>query len=104
VFLEIDSLEWHLSPGSYWRTQARQLRLARVGLIVLPVTPAAVRDDPRAFIEGLKIALEATPAATGSYCPQPGGDGHRSQRYLKTLAGLLVESALGAGPWRACWV
>jgi hypothetical protein len=58
VVLEIDSLEWHLSPGSYRRTQARQRRLARVGLIVLPVTPAAVRDDPRAFIEELKIALE----------------------------------------------
>jgi hypothetical protein len=57
VVLEIDSLEWHLSPGSYRRTQARQRRLARAGLIVFPVTPAAVRDNPRAFIEELKITL-----------------------------------------------
>jgi hypothetical protein len=57
VVVEIDSLEWHLSPALYRRTQARQRRLARGGLVVLPVTPAAVRDQPRAFIEEVKIAL-----------------------------------------------
>jgi hypothetical protein len=58
VVLEIDSFEWHLSPHSYRRTQARQRRLARVGLVVLPIAPAAVRDSPKAFIEELRIVLE----------------------------------------------
>jgi hypothetical protein len=58
VVLEIDSVEWHMSPDAYRRTQARQRRLARVGLVVLPVTPAALRDQPQSMIEELKIALE----------------------------------------------
>jgi len=57
VALEIDSLEWHLSPERYRWTQARQRRMARYGIIVVPVTPGAVADRPREFLEELRDTL-----------------------------------------------
>lgn len=59
VILEIDSLEWHLSPASYLRTQARQRRLAKHGLIVLPVAPGWMRANRAAFVQELQDALAA---------------------------------------------
>ena len=50
VVLEIDSLEWHLSPKQYQRTQARQRRMARFGIVVVPVTPGTVADRPQEFL------------------------------------------------------
>jgi hypothetical protein len=66
VALEIDSLEWHLSPADYRRTQARQRGLAKAGVLVLPVTPSVVRDDPRGLIRDVAEALES-----GSGRPAP---------------------------------
>jgi len=59
VVLEIDSLEWHLSPADYQRTQARHRRMTAAGLLVIHVTPNTVRRDPAAFIADLRATLEA---------------------------------------------
>ena len=59
VVLEIDSLEWHLSPADYQRTQARHRRMTATGLLVVHVTPGTVRRDPAAFIADLRATLEA---------------------------------------------
>lgn len=47
--LEIDSFAWHLGPRSYLSTQRRQRNLEAHGILVLPVAPVDVIDDPRAF-------------------------------------------------------
>lgn len=57
VVLEVDSLEWHLSPASYRHTQARHRRLTAAGLLVVHVTPGTVRSDPAAFIAELRATL-----------------------------------------------
>ena len=57
VALEIDSLEWHLSPEQYQRTQARQRGMARFGIVVVPVTPGAIGDRPDEFLGELSDTL-----------------------------------------------
>jgi len=57
VVLEVDSLEWHLSPASYRKTQARHRRLTAAGLLVVHVTPGTVRSNPSAFIAELSATL-----------------------------------------------
>jgi hypothetical protein len=57
VALEIDSVEWHLSPQRYQRAQARQRRMARFGIVVVPVTPAAIADRPQEFLWELSDTL-----------------------------------------------
>lgn len=65
VVLEIDSLEWHLSPADYRRTQARHRRMTAAGLLVVHVTPATIWDPDSGFIEELRstLAMAATRAA-----------------------------------------
>jgi hypothetical protein len=50
VALEIDSMEWHLRPRLYKRTQRRQRRMASYNITVLPVAPGDIIDDPDAFV------------------------------------------------------
>jgi hypothetical protein len=57
LVLEIDSLEWHLSPDAYKRTQRRQRRLVAAGLTVVAIAPGDVVDDPVAFIATLRQAI-----------------------------------------------
>ena len=57
VALEIDSLEWHLSPEQYRRTQERQRRMARFGIVVVPVTPGAIANRPEDFLGELSDTL-----------------------------------------------
>lgn len=59
VVLEIDSLAFHLSPADYRRTRERQRRLTKAGLLVLPVTPSAVRDDPARLLAEVRETLAA---------------------------------------------
>ncbi len=59
VVLEIDSMEWHLSPVDYQRTQTRHRRMTAAGLLVIHVSPSAVRTDPSAFVADLRATLEA---------------------------------------------
>jgi len=66
VVLEIDSLEWHLSPADYRRTQARHRRMTAAGLLVVHVTPSTVRDQGPEFLDELRRTL-----ATASSRPAP---------------------------------
>lgn len=65
VVLEIDSLEWHLSPPEYQATQARHRRLTAVGILVVHVTPGTAKRESAAFLLDLRATLataEARPA------------------------------------------
>ncbi|MGH8967856.1 MAG: hypothetical protein ACRDXB_21385, partial [Actinomycetes bacterium] len=48
--LQIDSMEWHLSPALYKRTQATQRALAQIGIPFLPWAPGDVSRDPQGFL------------------------------------------------------
>src|SRR5690625_418047 len=48
--IQIDSMEWHLSPELYKRTQATQRILAQAGIPFLPWAPGDVSRDPAAFL------------------------------------------------------
>lgn len=60
VVLEIDSMEWHLSPADYKKTQRRQRLLARSGLILIPISPSDVIDEPAAFLATVNETLRAS--------------------------------------------
>jgi len=57
VVLEIDSLEWHLSPAAYRHTQERHRRMTAAGLLVIHVTPGTVRDDRERFLADVRATL-----------------------------------------------
>lgn len=59
VVLEIDSLEWHLSPAAYRHTQERHRRMTAAGLLVIHVTPGTVRQEPEAFLADVRATLTA---------------------------------------------
>ena len=49
VVFEVDSMEFHFDEESYKSTQRRQAKLARFGVIVVPVAPGDIRRNPPAF-------------------------------------------------------
>lgn len=59
VVIEIDSMEWHLDPASYQRTQARHRRLVVAGMTVLAVAPGDVLRDPEQFCAQVVAVLAA---------------------------------------------
>lgn len=59
VVLEIDSLEWHLSPAAYRHTQERHRRMTAAGLLVIHVTPGTVRHDRERFLADVISTLRA---------------------------------------------
>lgn len=59
VVLEIDSLEWHLSPTAYHHTQERHRRMTAAGLLVIHVTPGTVRREPERFLADVQATLRA---------------------------------------------
>lgn len=52
--LEIDSMEWHLSPELYKRTQATQRLLAQMGIPILPWAPGDVAKNPEGFLSSVR--------------------------------------------------
>ena len=60
VVLEIDSVEWHLSPEDYRRTQRRHAWLGRHGLVVIPFGPADVDRDPELLVSTIRDTLAAS--------------------------------------------
>lgn len=66
VVLEIDSIEWHLSPAEYRKTQARHRRMTKAGLLVVHIAPSDARDLPKAFVAELLETL-----ATAASRPAP---------------------------------
>lgn len=59
VVMEIDSMAWHLSPASYRRTQARQRRMTKAGVLVIPVAPGDADRDEQSFAEEVAATLKA---------------------------------------------
>ena len=60
VALEIDSMEFHFTAADYKRTR-RQARLAQAGVLVLPVAPGDIKQDPRSFARLVAATLESAP-------------------------------------------
>jgi hypothetical protein len=59
VVLEIDSMAWHLSPLSYLRTQARQARMTKTGILVIPVAPAVLINDTQDVMQTIIATHDA---------------------------------------------
>jgi hypothetical protein len=59
VAVEVDSREWHLSPGDWERTLARHARMSAHGIVVLHFPPRRLRAEPRAVAAEIKSALAA---------------------------------------------
>lgn len=59
VAAEVDSREWHLSPGDWERTLARHALMSAHGIVVLHVTPRQIRAQRAQVAANLRAALEA---------------------------------------------
>jgi hypothetical protein len=57
IAIEVDSLEWHLSPQDHADTLARGRRMARYQIVVLRFTPRQLRSDPATVIRDIREAL-----------------------------------------------
>jgi very-short-patch-repair endonuclease len=62
VAAEVDSREWHLSPGDWERTLRRHARLTSHGILVLHFTPKQIRTEPAAVVAAIRAALDAARA------------------------------------------
>lgn len=51
--LQIDSMQWHLSPALYKKTQRIQRAMTRHGIVVMPIAPADVSAAGSTFIPEL---------------------------------------------------
>jgi very-short-patch-repair endonuclease len=65
VAVEVDSREWHLSPGDWEKTMRRHAELTALGILVLHFSPRQIRTDPREVIAAIRAALEAGRPALG---------------------------------------
>lgn len=59
VAAEVDSREWHLSPGDWERTLHRHARLTAHGILVLHFTPKQIRTEPAQVVAAIRAALDA---------------------------------------------
>lgn len=59
VAVEVDSREWHLSPGDWERTLRRHARLTAHGILVLHFTPKQIRTEQAAVVAAIRAALDA---------------------------------------------
>ncbi|MEV7088654.1 hypothetical protein AB0O07_22680 [Streptomyces sp. NPDC093085] len=76
VVLEIDSRQWHLSPGDWERTMTRRNLMTSQGYLVLSVSPTQLRADPRSFLTLLHTTLTRAknhppPTTTATPSPHP---------------------------------
>jgi very-short-patch-repair endonuclease len=62
VAAEVDSREWHLSPGDWERTLRRHARLTAHGILVLHFTPKQIRTEPAQVVAAIRAALDAARA------------------------------------------
>lgn len=60
VALEVNSRQHHLDPRAWEATQRRWRTMARLGITVVPVTPAALRSDRESFLRELAQTLDST--------------------------------------------
>ncbi|MGR7002673.1 hypothetical protein ACU686_39635 [Yinghuangia aomiensis] len=66
VAAEVDSVAYHGSPRDQARTAARRARLEAAGLLVLPVLPREIRDEPRRVVALLRDTLRRARAETAA--------------------------------------
>jgi hypothetical protein len=59
VAVEIESRQWHLSPGDWEHTLARSARMSANGIIVLHFPPRRLRTESRTVATEIRSALEA---------------------------------------------
>jgi very-short-patch-repair endonuclease len=59
VAAEVDSREWHFSPGDWERTLRRHAALSAHGVIVLHFTPHQIKTEPEKVIQTIKSALDS---------------------------------------------
>jgi hypothetical protein len=59
VAVEIESRQWHLSPGDWERSMARSTRMSAHGIIVLPFPPRRLHTESRTVAAEIRSALEA---------------------------------------------
>ncbi|WP_229402615.1 type IV toxin-antitoxin system AbiEi family antitoxin domain-containing protein [Micromonospora okii] len=81
VALEVDSQEYHFSPGDWARTLDRHNELSRHGVLILHFTPAQIRRDPgriRRVVEdacesrrGVGATTRVRPAPRAELTPHP---------------------------------
>ena len=55
---EVDSREWHLSPGQWEHTMARHSRMTAHGIFVLHFTPKQIKTEPRRIVAELRSAIQ----------------------------------------------
>ncbi|MDQ2815069.1 MAG: hypothetical protein M3Z75_25265 [Actinomycetota bacterium] len=59
VAVEVDSVEWHLSPDDHAKTLARGRRMAKYQINVLRFTPGQIRREPAVVVADIRDALES---------------------------------------------
>jgi len=59
VAVEVDSMEWHLSPEDWQLTMSRHARMSAQGIIVLHFTPRQIRTESDRVIAQIESALAA---------------------------------------------
>jgi hypothetical protein len=59
VAVEIESRQWHLSPGDWEQTMARAARMGGYGIVVLHFPPARLRSGSRQVATEIRAALAA---------------------------------------------
>lgn len=59
VAVEIESRQWHLSPGDWEQTMARAARMGSYGIVVLHFPPTRLRSEHRHVAREIRAAVEA---------------------------------------------
>jgi very-short-patch-repair endonuclease len=65
VVVEVDSREWHFSPGDWERTMRRHAELTGLGILVLHFSPRQIRAEPGEVVAAIRAALRAGRPAIG---------------------------------------
>lgn len=58
VALQIDSMAWHLAPARYRLAQDRQRELTKIGILVIPVAPTDLLNDPETVLAQIEYTLK----------------------------------------------
>jgi hypothetical protein len=59
VAVEIESRQWHLSPGDWEQTMARAARMSAYGIVVLHFPPRRLTNESRRVAGEIRAAVEA---------------------------------------------
>ena len=59
VAVEVDSLEWHISPKDWEKTMARHSRMSALGIVTRHYPPSRLGDEPAVIAAQIRSALAA---------------------------------------------